>query len=135
MGRFSFGKPLWVFNMNNAFRLRHSWQFELNSEYHSKANYSNVALTCNYWMLTGAVQKSFLKNDALTLRLSWQDIFRKANESVFINYGSYSIHQTNRVDYNRLILTLRYHFNPVRSKYKGTGAGQDAISRIGSGKR
>lgn len=134
-GRFSFGKPLWVFNMNNAFRLRHSWQFELNSEYHSKANYSNVELTCNYWMLTGAVQKSFLKNDALTLRLSWQDIFRKANESVFINYGSYSIHQTNRMDYNRLILTLRYHFNPVRSKYKGTGAGQDAISRIGSGKR
>ena len=85
-------------------------------------------------MLTGAVQKSFLKNDALTLRLSWQDIFRKANESVFINYGSYSIHQTNRMDYNRLILTLRYNFNPVRSKYKGTGAGQDAISRIGSGK-
>lgn len=133
-GRFSFGKPLWVFNMNNAFRLPHSWQFELNSEYHSKANYSNVELTCNYWMLTGAVQKSFLKNDALTLRLSWQDIFRKANESVFINYGSYSIYQTNRMDYNRLILTLRYNFNPVRSKYKGTGAGQDAISRIGSGK-
>lgn len=133
-GRFSFNKPLWVFNASNAFRARHSWQFELNSEFHSKANYSNVELTTNYWMLTAAIQKSFLKNDALTLRLSWQDIFRKANESVFVNYGSYSIHQSNTMDYNRLILTLRYNFNPVRSKYKGTGAGQDAISRIGSAK-
>ena len=60
------------------------------------------------------------------------DIFQKANNNVYINYGSYNIHQTNVSDYNRLILTVRYNFNTTRSKYKGTGAGQDAISRIGS---
>ena len=91
-----------------------------------------MKLTSNYWALETAVQKSFLKDKALTLRLSCQDIFQKANNNVYINYGSYNIHQTNVSDYNRLILTVRYNFNTTRSKYKGTGAGQDAISRIGS---
>lgn len=131
-GKQSFNKPMWVFNANNAFRFKHDWQFEVNSEFYTKANYSNVKLTSNYWALETAVQKSFLKDKALTLRLSCQDIFQKANNNVYINYGSYNIHQTNVSDYNRLILTVRYNFNTTRSKYKGTGAGQDAISRIGS---
>ena len=36
------------------------------------------------------------------------------------------------MDFNRVILTVRYSFKAARSKYKGTGAGKDAISRIGS---
>ena len=131
-GSRSFGKPMWVFNANNTFRLPHRWQLELNSEFHSKAHYGNVELTRHYWSLETAVQKSFLKNDALTLRLAWQDMARKGNESVYIYYGSYSIHQSNVMDYNRVIFTLRYSFNAARSKYKGTGAGKDARNRIGS---
>ena len=123
---------MWVFNANNTFRLPHRWQLELNSEFHSKAHYGNVELTRHYWSLETAVQKSFLKNDALTLRLAWQDMARKGNESVYIYYGSYSIHQSNVMDYNRVIFTLRYSFNAARSKYKGTGAGKDARNRIGS---
>lgn len=131
-GSRSFNKPMWVFNANNAFRLPHRWQIELNSEFHSKSHFTNVELTNNYWSLETAVQKSFLKNDALTLRLAWQDMFRKGNDDVYVYYGSYSIHQTNTMDFNRVILTLRYSFNTARSKYKGTGAGKDARDRIGS---
>lgn len=131
-GKRSFNKPMWVFNANNAFRFKKEWQLELNSEFHSKANYSNVELTNNYWALEAAIQKSLLKDNALTLRLSWQDIFQKGNNDGFIDYGSYSIRQTNTMDYNRLVLTLRYNFNTARSKYKGTGAGQEARSRIGA---
>lgn len=131
-GKRSFNKPMWVFNANNAFRLRKEWQLELNSEFHSKANYSNVELTNNYWALEAAIQKSLLKDNALTLRLSWQDIFQKGNNDGFIDYGSYSIRQTNTMDFNRLVLTLRYNFNTARSKYKGTGAGQEARNRIGA---
>lgn len=131
-GSRSFDKPLWVFNANNAFRFKHGWQIEANSEFHSKADYSNVRLTRHYWAMETAIQKSFLKNDALTLRLSWQDMFRKLRNDVYIYYGSYSIYQTFAQDYNRLVFTLRYNFNTARSKYKGSGAGQDARNRIGS---
>ena len=86
----------------------------------------------HYWSLEAAVQKSFLKNDALTLRLSWQDIFRKGNNDGYVYYGSYTATQTNRFDFNRVILTLSYNFNTARSKYKGKGAGQAARDRIGA---
>ena len=91
-----------------------------------------MELVNNYWSLETAVQKSFLKNNALTLRLAWQDMFRKGNNDVYIYYGSYSIHQTNTMDFNRVVFTARYSFNAARSKYKGTGAGKDARNRIGS---
>ena len=134
-GSRSFNKPMWVFNAANAFRLPHKWQIELNSEFHSKSHYSNIELMNNYWSLETAVQKSFLKNDALTLRLAWQDMFRRGNNDVYVYYGSYSVYQTNRMDFNRIIFTLRYNFNTARSKYKGSGAGKDARNRIGSSAR
>lgn len=134
-GRRSFGRPMWVFNANNAFRFAHDWQLEANSEFHSKANYSNVELINNYWSMETVVQKSLLKDKSLTLRLSWQDMFRKGNNDVYIDYGSYNIFQTNKMDFNRLVFTVRYNFNAARSKYKGTGAGQDARNRIGSSSR
>ena len=134
-GRQSFNKPMWVFNANNAFRLKHGWQLELNSEFHSKADYSNVRLTCNYWWLETVVQKSLLKDNSLTLRLTWQDMVRKGNNDVFINYGSYHIYQTNMMDFNRIVFTVRYAFNATRSKYKGTGAGKDALSRMASSQK
>ena len=98
----------------------------------SRSNYSNVELTNNYWALETAVQKTMLPNNALTIRLAWQDMLRRGNNDVFVDYGSYIIRQTNTMDFNRVILTVRYSFNAARSKYKGTGAGKDAISRIGS---
>ena len=47
-------------------------------------------------------------------------------------FNTFYSHQTNTMDFNRVILTLRYNFNTARSKYKGTGAGKDARDRIGS---
>ncbi len=114
---------MWVFNAFNAARLKRGWQLELNSEFHSRSN---------YWALETAVQKTMLPNDALTIRLAWQDMLQRGNNDVFVDYGSYVISQTNKMDFNRVILTVRYSFNAARSKYKGTGAGKDAISRIGS---
>lgn len=134
-GRQSFNKPMWVFNANNAFRLKHGWQLELNSAFHSKADYSNVRQTCNYWWLETVVQKSLLKDNSLTLRLTWQDMVRKGNNDVFINYGSYHVYQTNMMDFNRIVFTVRYAFNATRSKYKGTGAGKDALSRMASSQK
>ena len=134
-GSKSFNKPMWVFNANNAFRWKKEWQAELNWHYHTKANYSNIELTRYQLGVEAAIQKSLLKDNALTLRLAVQDIFQKNNDHVFIYYGSYTVAQNNKYDFNRVVLTVRYNFNTARSKYKGTGAGQDARSRFGGDKK
>ena len=34
------------------------------------------------------------------------------------------------MDFQRITLSIRYRFNTVESKYKGTGAGKDAKDRM-----
>ena len=38
--------------------------------------------------------------------------------------------QTHRMDTQRFKLSIRYNFNTVQSKYRGTGAGSDNRSRM-----
>ena len=44
--------------------------------------------------------------------------------------GYYLLNQHSINNRHRLDVSLRYTFNAQQSKYKGTGAGQDAISRM-----
>ena len=122
-------RPMWIAQLYNTFRLKNAWQLELGCEYHSKAYSMNAFLTNNYFNLNAAVQKSFLDN-ALVLRLSANDLTGTANYDVMTDCGSHIIKQTNIMDTKRLTLSIRYNFNTAASKYKGTGAGRDTISRM-----
>ena len=75
-----------------------------------------------------ALRKSFLK-DALTLELRGHDILL-AKDDVFMETGEYSIFQDYIRDTRKASLTIRYRFNSARSKYKGTGAGDQQKSRL-----
>ena len=63
--------------------------------------------TCSH-NLTAAVQKSFLKDNALTLRLEARDILSLTKQNITTDYG-YSIYQQQmRHDNRRVCLSLRY---------------------------
>ena len=126
-----------IFNSDNAFRLKHDWQLELNSQFYSKASYRNVKLLQAYWNLTAAVQKSFLKDKSLVVRLSIADIFNTAKQDALIDLGNYTLKQGDvfgegrgQYSFHRVALSVRYAFNATKSKYKGKGAGQDVIKRL-----
>lgn len=122
-------KPMWVAQLYNTFRLKKNWQLELGCEYHSKAYSMNAFITNTYFNLNAAVQKSFLDN-ALVVRLSANDLAGTANYDVMTDCGSHVINQTNIMDTKRITLSIRYNFNTAASKYKGTGAGRDTVSRM-----
>jgi len=140
----SYNKPMFVFNADNTFRLpthnedgTGAWQLELNSELTSSAHFGNAELRNWFWNLSCAVQKSFLKNDALSVRLSFSDIFHTAYYNVRLDLGNYMFTQTNILgqardiyDLQRIKINIRYKFNAVKSKYKGTGAGREMRSRM-----
>ena len=52
------------------------------------------------------------------------------NSDVVTDYGFLDIAQTNRFDNKRITLSLTYRFNAASNKYRGTGAGRDAASRM-----
>lgn len=139
-----YGRPLLIVNTNNAFRLpTHNgcgigaWQLELNSELMSSGHYGNAEIKNWSWNLSCAVQKSFLNNDALTIRLAVSDIFHKAYNNVRLDLGNYVMTQSNILgqqrecyDMQRITLTVRYQWNAGKNKYKGKGAGKDVMERL-----
>ena len=133
----NYDKPMLIFNSDNAFRLKHDWQLELNSQFYSKAHYRNVRLLQAYWNLTAAVQKSFLKDKSLVVRLSVADIFNTAKQDALLDLGNYTLLKGDvfgegrgNYSFHRVSLSVRYAFNATKSKYKGKGAGQDVIKRL-----
>ena len=133
----TYDKPMLIFNSDNAFRLKHDWQLELNSQFYSKAHYRNVKLMQAYWNMTAAVQKSFLKDKSLVVRLSVADIFNTAKQDALLDLGNYTLFKGDvfgegrgNYSFHRVSLSVRYAFNATKSKYKGKGAGQDVIKRL-----
>ena len=126
----SYTKPMFFLTFNNAFRFRHSWQVEANMNIRTKGDNLNFRMTSNAYELGFVVQKCWLKNDALCLRISLQDILKRSLQDTYSDAG-FLIHTETPIRNNhRLDVSLRYTFNASKSRYKGTGAGKDAQSRM-----
>ena len=123
-------KPMYLLQLNNAFRFKHSWVLNADYYYYSKMNTSNAEIYKPIQAASLSVQKSFLKDDALTFNLTWSDIFNSSVQYTRVDFGRYIINQTNDNFNPYITLRVSYRFNSASSKYKGTGAGQDAKSRM-----
>ena len=123
-------KPVVFMDLNNAFRFKGSWQLEANLNVMTKGDMMQFAFLRNTYNLGLVVQKCWLKNDALCLRISMSDVLQKRTSEVFLDNGYFQLHQTSGQNYHRLNVTLRYTFNSSSNKYKGSGAGADAKNRM-----
>ena len=129
----SFNRPMFLFYANNAFRILNGqslpWQLELNLQYRSRMNNDNDELRRDIWSLDAAVQKSFLDGN-LTFRLSANDLLRHMQEDAFADYGNYLVYQYRDNKNQALEFSVHYRFNATNSKYRGSGAGNDAKDRM-----
>ncbi len=126
----SFDKPMFVVQLDNSFRFKHSWLLEAGYLYVSRTNVTNAETFRTVQNATLSIQKSFLKDDALTFRLTWADIFNHSSEYARADYGRYIIDQSNDNYNSNITFRVSYRFNSASSKYKGTGAGESAKSRL-----
>lgn len=126
----SYNDPVFVVNANNTLRLPHSWQLECNLNLNSTGNVQNYRLMRWNAGLSTSVQKSLLRNNALTLRLTANDLLYRTGQDLLMDSGDSQMYQCNRHSSQRLNFTLRYSFNQTKSKYKGGGAGNDAKGRM-----
>lgn len=122
--------PMYLFQTDNAFRFKHSWVVEARYHYMSpmSATYSKIYEPIQ--SLDFSVQKSFLKEDALTLRLACEDVLNSSKIYNEMDFGAYHALQMNDNRLPCITLRVSYRFNSTNSKYKGTGAGQDAKDRL-----
>ena len=125
---FNCNKPMVQLEFGNTFNL--GKRFTFNADY--------TYINCGFWRdfmgvspshkVDVSIRKSFL-NDALTVELRGHDLLQ-AKDDIFTQTNVFSILQYNIRDTRKASLTIRYRFNSTRSKYKGTGAGDQQKSRM-----
>ena len=80
-------------------------------------------------VLNVSLSKTFL-DSRLTLKLAGEDLLDRNRDGNLCYNHQVRLYQGNFYDRRRLVVTLRYRFNAARSKYKGTGAGNDEKNRL-----
>ena len=124
------GKPIFFVQLQNTLTFKGGWQLELGGQVNSRGYSQNLYLRNTYVDVTAAVQKTLLKDGSLVLRLEGADLLGMAHYDVDSDFGSHTIMQTNRMDTQKVKLSVRYNFNAAPSKYRGTGAGADEKARM-----
>lgn len=129
-GPLKLNNPMGTITWNNNLQLPWGILLDVDFLYKTKGDIQNGRFLKPSWRADLSLQKSFL-NDNLTIQLDAWNVLDSYKRS-FIMYVSDQ--QTMQMDEHsthcQARLTIRYKFNASKSKYKGTGAGQEQKSRM-----
>ena len=122
-------KPIIMLEFSNAFSLGKGFMLTADYTYSSSNGYwRDFKVISPSHKIDVSLRKSFLK-DALSVELRGHDLLL-AKDDYSTETDIFSITQYNVRDTRKASLTIRYRFNSARSKYKGTGAGDQQKSRM-----
>ena len=121
--------PYTYFILDNTFNLPKGWLINLQGTYIPKFKQGS-SKKLEISTLDFRLSKSFLKDDALNVTLTFDDIFHQQHDTMTSYFIGTSTTVKQYFDHQRVGVTLSYKFNSTKSKYKGTGAGQSEKSRL-----
>ena len=124
----NFNTPMGNFSWRNNIRLPWGLTLDVDASLTTRGDQENYHLDNLPWSVDVGLRKAFL-NDRLSLQLQGRDLFNSAGSDATL-YGGDRLIRVNPQSRRSITLTLRYKFNPAKSKYKGTGAGQEQRSRM-----
>lgn len=117
-----------ILQFNNSIQLPYGFIANIDMDYMSGGNSTTID-----WEETGGVNISLYKgffNDRLSLNLQGRDLLASYRGSNWLRFGNREIYKWSYADTRKIVLTLRYKFNPAKSKYKGMGAGHEQKARM-----
>ena len=121
-------EPMRIIRFNNAVNLPLDVWLNADLSWRSAGDSENIHLGQS-WQFDLSLYKAFF-HDRLSVKLAVNDIFASMRQKITIFSDIHQFYLDKRTDNRSLKLTIRYNFNPARSKYKGTGAGNDVKSRL-----
>lgn len=128
-GEKDMNNPLPFVQFNNVIALGNGFTGELNLEYQGEGDYQNVHLDYNMTKLNVSIVKTFMNNH-LTLKVAGEDLLNRGFAGNKILAQNATMYQLNQFDTRRFVVSLRYTFNTAKSKYKGSGAGNEEKARL-----
>ena len=120
--------PMTIIRFNNAVNLPFDSWLNADFSWRSAGDAENIHLAQS-WQFDISLYKAFW-NDRLTVKLACTDLFGSIRQKATIYSDIREIYLDKRLDTRNLELTVRYNFNPAKSKYRGQGAGNEVKSRF-----
>ena len=121
-------KPEFSFDLKNWFVVNPTMKVLVQASYTGSNHWGFMYRGSNF-AVNARLQKSFLK-ERLSCTLYANDIFR-TSKSKMTTYYAIGLTDQDVYTYTQCVgLTLSYNFNVSRSKYKGTGAGNEERNRF-----
>ncbi len=122
-------RPIFMAQWNNNFKFIPSFTGSLNLDWQGRGDSENLSSRSHQLDLYISLAKTFL-DDRLSVKVAGHDLFHRNGQDVLVHFGELTLwqHRTNETRYAEV--TVRYHFNWTRSKYKGTGAGNEEKNRL-----
>lgn len=123
-----YNKPYGLFSLQNEFTLPKYFVLRADLQWNTKGN-RGIYYMKSFGYSEISVQKSFL-SDRLHLTLRGEDLFNwsKTKDTKYLSY-LVSNRATNSYG-RRVVFSISWNFNNFKTKFKGTGAGEDEINRL-----
>ena len=123
------GKPMLIVQASNTFAFNKTLTGEVDFRYQGPGHYQNIYLDYHQTVLNVSLVKTFF-HDRLSIKLAGEDLLDRGRDGNKVYNQQVQLYQRNYYDRRRFVVTLRYKFNNTRSKYKGTGAGNEEKNRL-----
>ena len=127
--RENLNKPRICAEFDNMFEFEKGWSFDIDCNFYGKGHERGFYWFTNFCTIDICVSKSFF-NNSLNIETGVTNITDSDYRYVrtFTSRGYLTI--KNKYDQRNVYLQINYRFNPAKSKYLGTGAGNDEKARM-----
>lgn len=123
-----YNKPYGLFSLQNEFTLPKDFVLRADLQWNTKGN-RGIYYMKSFGYSEISVQKSFL-SDRLHLTLRGEDLFNWS-KTMDTKYLSYLVSNRATNQYGRRVtFSISWNFNNFKTKFKGTGAGEDEKNRL-----
>ena len=129
MGDYDLNRPIFQFSMDNSFEFGHGWVASIDAWLTTIGDQENGSFTGNTGSLNVSLTKTFF-DERLSIRLQGYDLLGTVKKKMLSYFDGIQTKQIGWSDSREIGLTVRYKFNTTRSKYKGTGAGNEEKNRL-----
>jgi hypothetical protein len=121
-------KPMGIVRFNNIIKLPNDYMLTANLNWRGSGDMDNNHVGAS-WQLDISGTKTFNRN--WDVKLAVTDVFNTARCSSFTILSGVRELSIDKLTTRRAVeLTINYHFNVPKSKYKGTGAGKEERQRF-----
>ena len=121
-------RPSFRFKLNNRFTITPTLKAFVNMKYRT-VDYDNLQYCKPYSQVDVRISQS-LCHQSLEIALFGNDLFRTSKEK-WTMYANHVVGTKENYGYYREIgMSISYKFNATKSKYNGTGAGNEEKSRL-----